>query len=219
MGIRVLLADDHSMMREGLRLILERDPRIEAVYEAPNGRAALEMLDTLRPLPHVVVMDVAMPELNGIDTTRKIKAENPQIGVIALSMFADKRYVIGMLEVGASGYVLKSGAAAELVQAIETVSQGRKYLSPEIAELVVNGFLNRENPVAHPEKSVLGDREREVLQLIAEGYSSKEIAQKLDISPITADTHRRNIMKKLELHSIAELTKYAIREGISSMET
>ena len=204
------------MMREGLRAILERSPVVSAVDEAENGRTAVEMVETLRP--QIVVMDVGMPQLNGIEATRKIKAGFPDIQVIGLSMYADKRYVLGMLEAGASGYVLKGGAAAELVEAIEAVSLGKKYLSPEIANLVVEGYLNHQDPANHPDTAVLGGREREVIQLLAEGHSSKEIGVKLGISGVTVEAHRRNIMKKLGLHSVAELTKYAVREGITRIE-
>jgi two-component system, NarL family, response regulator LiaR len=216
MSVRVLLVDDHRMMREGLRAILERSAMVSSVDDADNGRMALEMVETLRP--QVVVMDVGMPELNGVEATRKIKAAFPDIQVVGLSMYADKRYVLGMLDAGASGYVLKGGAAAELVEAIEAVSQGKKYLSPEIANLVVEGYLNHQDPVNHPDTSVLGGREREVIQLLAEGNSSKEIGVKLGISGVTVETHRRNIMKKLGLHSVAELTKYAVREGLTRIE-
>jgi DNA-binding NarL/FixJ family response regulator len=216
MGVRVLLVDDHRMMREGLRAILERSPLVEGVHDAENGRSAVEMVETVQP--NVVVMDVGMPELNGVEATRQLKAAHPKVQVIGLSMYADKRYVVGMLDAGASGYVLKGGAAAELVEAINAVSQGKTYLSPEIANLVVEGFLNRQDPVNHPETAALGNREREVLQLLAEGFSSKEIGVKLDISSVTVETHRRNIMKKLGLHTVAELTKYAVREGITGIE-
>jgi DNA-binding NarL/FixJ family response regulator len=215
MGLRVLLVDDHSIMREGLRLILQRVPLVGEVSEAQDGRAAIEMVETLRP--NIVVMDVALPDLNGIDATRKIKDQYPDVQVIALSMYADKRYVLGMLNAGASGYVLKGAAAEELVHAIDAVSQGKKYLSPEIADLVVQGFLNPQAASVDTPASSLSSREREVLQLLAEGHSSKEIGLKLGISGVTVETHRRNIMNNLGLHSVAELTKYAVREGLTDL--
>jgi two-component system, NarL family, response regulator LiaR len=216
MSVRVLLVDDHGVMREGLRALLERSPAISAVSEADNGRAAMEMVPVFRP--EIVVMDVGLPELNGIEATRKIRVQFPEIHVVALSMYADRRYVLGMLEAGAAAYVLKGAAAAQLIQAIEAVAKGGRYLSPEIAGLVVDGCLNHQDPDHHPKSSGLGNREKEVLQLLAEGYSSKQIATKLGISSVTVETHRRNIMKKLELHSIAQLTKYAIREGLTGID-
>lgn len=216
MSIRVLLADDHSMMREGLRFILERAADVEVVGEAENGRTVLEMADRLKP--DVVVMDIGMADLNGVEATRRLRAGHPKIKVIGLSMYSDKRYVLGMLEAGASGYVFKGAAGTELVRAIEAAGRGRKYLSSQITDVVVDSYVERQFPAGNTAYSALGNREREVLQLLAEGKTSKEIASRLRISPATVETHRRNIMKKLNLHSIAELTKYAIREGITQLE-
>jgi two-component system, NarL family, response regulator LiaR len=215
MSIRVLLADDHQIMREGLRLILDREPDLSVVAEAEDGRAAVETACELRP--DVVVMDIGMPELNGMEATRRIKAKHPDIQVIGLSMFADRRYVLGMLEAGASGYLLKGAAGAELVQAIRSISQGKKYISPEIADIVVSSYVDRGSAPETSASSVLSGREREILQLLAEGKTSKEIGLRLEISMATVETHRRNMMKKLGLHGIAELTKYAIREGITQI--
>ena len=181
MSIRVVLADDHRMMREGLRLILGQAPGVEVVGEAENGRQAVALAGTLTP--DLVVMDIGMQDLNGIEATRQIKAGYPAIRVIGLSMYTDKRYVLGMLEAGASGYVLKSAAVAELVRAIEEVQQGRNYLSPEITGVVVGSYVGRQFRTDHSAYGELGEREREVLQLLAEGLSSKEVATRLGISP------------------------------------
>ncbi|UCD48877.1 MAG: response regulator transcription factor [Phycisphaerales bacterium] len=216
MTVRVLLADDHRMMREGVRLILERAPGVEVVGEVENGRLAVEMTDQLRP--DVVVMDIGMQDLNGIEATRQIKARHPKTKVIGLSMYSDKRYVLGMLEAGVSGYVLKGSAGAELIRAIQAAEQGGKYLSAEITDVVVSCYVDRDFPTDGSAYSALGQREREVLQLLAEGKTSKEIAAQLNVSAATVETHRRNIMKKLDLHSVAELTKYAVREGLTDID-
>jgi two-component system, NarL family, response regulator NreC len=217
MTIRVVLADDHRMMRDGLRLILGQAPQIMVVGEAENGRQAVELAAAQRP--HLVVMDIGMQDLNGIEATRQIRTSNPAIQVIGLSMYTDKRYVLGMLEAGAAGYVLKSAAGVELVRAIEAVYAGRHYLSPEIAGVVVGSYVGRQFPTDHSVFAKLGEREREVLQLLAEGFSSKEAAARLKISAATVETHRRNIMRKLDLHSVVELTKYAIREGLVDLDS
>jgi DNA-binding NarL/FixJ family response regulator len=217
MSIRVVLADDHQMMREGLRLILGHEPAVEVVGEAENGREALEMATALAP--DVIVMDIGMQDLNGIEATRQIKARHSEIKVIGLSMYTDKRYVLGMLEAGASGYLLKSGAGAELVRALEEVQRGQTYLSADIQKVMSDTPAGGgEGLTDRPAYGRLGMREREVLQLLSEGLSSKEVAVRLKISPSTAETHRRNIMRKLNLHSVAELTKYAIRHGLTDVE-
>jgi len=216
MNIRVILADDHQIMREGIRLILDRATGIEVLGEAENGHAAVELVGRL--LPDVVIMDVAMPDLNGIEATRQIKADNPQVKVIGLSAYADRSYVLGLLDTGADGYVLKSAAGDELVHAIRAVMTNRKYLSSEIAGIVVDSFVRREALSDTAASHLLGNKEREILQLLAEGKSSKEIAAIQCISAATVDTHRKNIMHKLNLHTVAELTKYAIREGLTSLE-
>jgi DNA-binding NarL/FixJ family response regulator len=211
-SIRVILADDHQMVREGLRLILARVPRIEIVGEASSGMAAVELVREL--IPDVVIMDIGLPDLNGVDATRQIKAQFPSVEIIGLSAYSDRRYVLRMLESGAAGYVQKSAAGDELIHAIETVQNGKRYLSPEIASTVVDSYVNRVFPSELSPLAQLGGREREVLQLLAEGGTSKQIAVSLHISSRTVETHRRNIMKKLELHNIADLTRYAIREGL-----
>lgn len=216
MSYRVLIADDHALMREGLRLILARQTDLEVVGEAENGRQAVELARKLAP--DAVIMDIAMNHLNGIEATRQIRSANPQIKVIGLSAYSDARYVLGMLEAGSSGFVLKSSASSDLIQAIRAVREGRLFMSPDIAGLVVDAYVKRSYPGHAPGFSTLGAKEREVLQLLAEGKSSKEIADCLSISPKTVETHRRNIMRKLDIHSVALLTKFAIREGLTPLE-
>jgi DNA-binding NarL/FixJ family response regulator len=206
------LVDDHRLMRDGLRMILLHEASIDVVGEAGDGRTALRMASELRP--DVVVMDVAMPEMNGIEATRQILSSCPGVEVIALSTHADKRYVLSMLDAGAAGYVIKNAAADELVRAVHAVARGDAYLSPEIANIVISRPRERV-PSAY---TLLSDREREVLQLLAEGRSSSEIAARLGISTRTVESHRANVMRKLGLHTVAALTKYAIREGLTSLE-
>lgn len=215
MGIRIFLADDHQVLRDGLRAILSREPDIEMVGEASNGRDALRMVGELQP--DILVIDIGMPGLNGIEATRQIVAENPDVKVVALSMHQDRQYVLAMLDAGAWGYVLKQSAGDELLRAIRAVTRNQKYLSPDVAGFVVDSYVGR----LFPEDSanyVLGAREREVLQLLAEGKTSKQIAADLHIAVSTVEAHRRNMMKKLDIHSVAELTKYALRQGITSLE-
>ena len=217
MSIRVLIADDHKIMLAGLRSILEKQTDFEVVGEADNGRKAVQMAQEKKP--DVIVMDVSMPDLNGIEATKQIIESLPETRVIALSMHSDKRFVMGMLRAGASGYLLKDCASQELANAIVQVARGKKYLSPEITGVVIDDFLlgDSSEEVATA-ASQLSPREREVLQLIAEGWSTKQIASHLYVSIKTIETHRRQIMKKLDLHSTADLTKYAIREGLTSVE-
>jgi DNA-binding NarL/FixJ family response regulator len=216
MSIRILLVDDHQMMREGLRALLAREPGIEIVGEASDGRTALDLVR--RVAPDVVVMDVGMPELNGIEATRQIRAAHERVKVVALSTHADKRYVQRMLESGASGYVLKIAAHEELLRAVTAASRGQTYLSPEIAGAVVERSTNPNGSTDVSAYSTLGAREREVLQLVTEGKTSAETARQMHISIKTVETHRRNIVQKLGLHGTAELTKYAIREGLTSLD-
>jgi DNA-binding NarL/FixJ family response regulator len=217
MSIRILLVDDHKLMREGLRALLHGVPDIEVVGQASDGREALDLVRTLTP--DVVVMDIAMPELNGVEATRRIRAEHAGVKVIALSTHADKRYVHHMLEAGAIGYVLKIAAYDELLRAVRAVSQGRTYLSPEVAGSVVERSTSPHDGGEVSAYSSLGSREREVLQLVAEGKTSAETAKEMHISTKTVETHRRNIVQKLGLHGTAELTKYAVREGLTSLDT
>lgn len=217
MSVRVLLVDDHQMMREGLKALLANKPDIEVVGEAPDGRMALDLVRTLAP--DVVVMDVGMPDLNGVEATRRIKNEHERVKVIALSTHTDKRYVHHMLEAGASGYILKIAAHEELVRAVRAASVGQTYLSPEIAGLVVQRATHAEAEKDVSAYSTLGAREREVLQLVAEGKTSAEMATEMHISIKTVETHRRNIALKLGLRGTAELTKYAVREGLTSLDS
>ena len=216
MTIRVLIADDHTIMRAGLRSLLEKEDQIEVVAEAENGRRAVQL--AVEHEPDVVVMDVSMPDLNGIEATSQVLESLPEAKVIALSMHTDKRFVMGMLRAGASGYLLKDCASQELANAIVSVASNKKYLSPDIAGVVIEDSLYGVQQGGETVSSMLSAREREVLQLIAEGWSTKQIAAHLYVSVKTIETHRRQIMKKLDLHNIAELTKYAIREGLTSVE-
>jgi DNA-binding NarL/FixJ family response regulator len=211
--MRVLLADDHAIMRDGLRAVLEREPDMEVVGEASNGRCAVALALRLRPC--IIVMDIGMPELNGIDASREILAEFRAAKIIALSMNADRRYVLAMFALGAVGYLLKDSASTELIQAIRVVMQGRAYVSPAVAQDVIAGVRESPRP---PSTKELTPREREVLQLVAEGKSSKDIASALHVAVPTVETHRRQLMSKLGLRSIAELTKYAVREGLTLLE-
>jgi DNA-binding NarL/FixJ family response regulator len=215
MTIQVLLADDHKIVRDGLRVLIERCHDMQVIAEAEDGRKALQL--ARKHKPDVVIMDISMPDLNGIDATRQILEELPGAKVIALSMHSDKQFVDGMLRAGAVGYLLKDCAADELIQCIRIVLSGRICLSPGITGFLVNEYLHptRDEVLAPPTE--LSVREREVLQMIAEGHSTKNIAESLHISIKTVETHRKNIMEKANLHSVAELTKYAIRQGLTSV--
>jgi DNA-binding NarL/FixJ family response regulator len=215
-SIRVLLVDDHQMLRDGLRFILAAEDDIEIIGEAGDGLAAIEMVQTL--VPDMVIMDIGMRDLNGMDATRQIKADNPSVKVIALSTYSEKRYVLGMLEAGASGYVLKASAADEMRRAVRAVAEGSHYLSPDIAGVLVDAHLHPPVEAGGSVYSLLGARERQILQLLAEGHKSPAIARRLHIAPSTVETHRRNIMRKLDVHNIVELTKYAVREGLTSLD-
>jgi len=213
--IKVLLADDHKIVRDGLRNLLEKHSDISVSGEAEDGREALQLARKLSP--DVVVMDIAMPELNGIEATRQILSEYPGVKIVALSMHSDRRYVSEMLKAGASAYLLKDCAFEELITAIRTIMKGKIYLSPGIAGVVIEDYIRKGLKPDSSVFSVLSDREREVLQLMAEGKTTKEVAAHLNVSVKTVETHRTNIMTKLDIHSIAELTKYAIREGLTTL--
>jgi DNA-binding NarL/FixJ family response regulator len=215
MGVRIILAEDHRITREGLVNLLEERSDMQVVGEAENGREAVRLATELSP--DLVIMDVTMPDLNGIDATRIITSGSNNTKVIALSMYSDKQFVQGMIQAGASGYLLKDCAFEELVSAIQAVIHGDTYLSPGIAGIVVQDYLSKLTTDRSSADTVLTNREREVLQLIAEGNSTKEIAARLSVSVKTVETHRRQIMEKLGIFSIAELTKYAIREGLTSL--
>lgn len=219
MGIRVLLVDDHQIVRDGLRSLLDKQLDIQVVGEAENGREALESARALRP--DVVVMDIGMRELNGIDATRQLKAEHPEMRVVALSMHADRRYVSEMLAAGASGYLLKDSAFEELTQALRSVASGQMFLSKGVSGTVLDDYIRRLTETTSSTPSggrALSPREREVLQLIAEGASTKEAAARLHLSVKTVETHRRQIMDKLGIYNIAGLIKYAVREGLASLD-
>jgi DNA-binding NarL/FixJ family response regulator len=216
MNIKVLLVDDHKIVREGLRSLLEKEDDITVVAEAGNGRTAVQLAN--EALPDVVVMDIAMPEMNGIEATRRLTAENPEIRVLALSMHSARRFVSEALSVGAKGYLLKDCAADELVRAIRTVAADKIYLSPDIADQIVKDYVKNLPDSPPAALNVLSTREKEVLQLIAEGRNTKEIAFTLNVSIKTIETHRQQIMKKLNLQSVAGLTRYAIREGLTPLE-
>jgi DNA-binding NarL/FixJ family response regulator len=216
MGTRILLADDHRIVRDGLRALLEKDPDIEVAGEAENGRTIVEMVRRIKA--DMVIMDVGMPELNGIDATRQIASIAPAVKVIALSMHSDKRFVSEMFKAGASAYLLKDCAFEELSGAVRVVLAGQVYLSPQIASPIIKDYVNR---LSHHDDSAftrLTPREREVLQLLGEGKSIKDISSQLNISVKTVETHRQQLMHKLEIGNLADLIKYAIREGLTSLE-
>lgn len=217
MRTKILLVDDHKITRDGLNALIEKQPDMGVIGEAENGRDAVRLVQKL--MPDVVIMDISMPDLNGIDATRQIRAVSPSTKVIALSMYSDKRYVEGMLSAGVSGYLVKNCAFDELVNAILAVINERAYLSPSITDIVMKDYARKLTGVeetSFPECK-LSSREREVLQLIAEGYNSEQIAAKLFISTKTVSTHRRNIMEKLDIDNIADLIKFALREGLTAM--
>jgi DNA-binding NarL/FixJ family response regulator len=214
--MRILLADDHKIMREGLRTLIEKQPDMKVVAEAENGRTAVQLAQKL--FPEVVVMDIGMPDLNGIEATRQILANNPKVKVIALSMHSAKRFVVEMLKAGSSGYLLKDCAFEELTLAIRTVIANKVYVSPGITDMMIKDYVYNLSKTEFSVTSILTPREREVLQLLAEGKTTKQIALSLNVSVKTIETYRQQLMHKLNLHSVAELTKYAIREGITSLE-
>jgi DNA-binding NarL/FixJ family response regulator len=214
MSIKVLIADDHQIVREGLRSMLEHELDIKVVGEAEDGRMVQRMARELSP--DVIIMDVAMPDLNGIEATRQILAELPRVKIIALSMHDDRRFVLNMLKAGAAGYMLKDCAFKDLAKAIRVVMSHKTYLSHEIADIVVKDYLSSNQPIESSAFYLLSPREREVLQLIAEGKTSGQMAESLHVSVKTIESHRQQIMVKLKIKSVAELTKYAIREGLTS---
>ena len=217
MSIKVLLVDDHAIIREGLRSLLEKQPEIEVIADTDDGRKAVELVREL--LPNIVIMDITMPGLNGIEATRQITAGFPAVKVIALSIHSKRRFVADMLSAGATGYILKECLFDELVQAIKAVAAGGRYLSPMITDVVVSDYVKRLSATADSPFEALKAREREVLQLVTEGKSTKQIALELHVSTKTIEANRRQIMEKLNIHSVAELTKYAVREGLTTLET
>ncbi len=214
--INILLADDHTLVRQGIRRLLEEQPDFEVVGEAADGREAVA--ETARLQPDVILMDIAMPGMSGLEATEIIKQRFPKIQVLLLTVHDDEEYLFRALKVGASGYVLKEAEATELVLAIEAAHRGEVFLSPSVTRRLVHDYLRRVGEGADEERQrleELTERQREVLQLIAEGYTTQEIAAKLVISPYTVQTHRQNIMRKLNLHNRAELIKYAMRHGLT----
>ena len=213
--VRVLLADDHGIVRRGLHYLIERSPGFEVVGEAADGREAVKLAEQLNP--DVVVMDIGMPNLNGIDATAQIVRRSPAIGVIILSMYSDETYLVRALSAGARGYLVKDSAEADLIRALQAVSQGRPFFSPAIAQTLLEDYMRRlQQQNLKDSYDLLTDREKEVLQLLAEGKSNKEVAALLSLSLYTVETHRSNLMQKLNLHNTAEIVLYAVRKKIIS---
>lgn len=217
MSIKILIADDHQIMRDGLRALFDRHADLDVVAEAENGRTAIRLVRELSP--DVVVMDITMPELNGIEATARILNDAPGVRVVALSMHSDRRFVREVFRAGASGYVLKDCAFEQLANAIRVVAANQTYLCPGVADVLIKDYVDQQRDDAPSVFSVLTVREREVLQLLAEGQATREIADRLHVSVKTVETHRQNIMQKLNIHNVAGLTKYAIREGLTSLES
>jgi len=215
--IKIILVDDHTIVRQGISQALQLEKNFEVIGEADSGRFAVQLI--LKYCPDIVIMDVSMPDLNGIETTKQILAGNSNIKVIALSMHSAKVYVMGMLNAGASAYLLKTCSFKELGHAINIVLSGKTYLCPDVTHLVINNSLDSIRGQKSSPLYLLSPREREVLQLIAEGYPNKGIAEKLNISKKTVDAHRASLKKKLDIHSTAELTKFSIAEGITSISS
>jgi two-component system response regulator NreC len=217
MVTKILIADDHQIVRQGLRFLLEKESDLKVVAEAENGRSTVRLARELTP--GVIIMDVAMPDLNGIEATRQIIAESPATKVIALSMYADRRFVVNMLKAGASAYLLKDCAFEELIRAIRVVLAHKTYLSPGVTDILVKDCQMGIPMDEISAFALLTPREREVLQLMSEGNSTAKIADQLHVSIKTVESHRQQLMQKLNLRSVAELTKYAIREGLTSLES
>jgi DNA-binding NarL/FixJ family response regulator len=209
--IRVVLADDHAILRDGLRKLLEQEPDMDVVGEAGNGREAVQLVRTLTP--DVVLLDIAMPELNGVEASRQILSLVPGTKIVVLSMHSDARYIREMLAIGAVGYLLKQSAFDEIVEATRAAARNQAYFSPAVAGVVAEQFRAKDDP------SPLTPREKQVLQLLAESNSSRQVAAKLHISVKTVETHRRHLMAKLDIHSLAGLTKYAVRVGLTAIDS
>ncbi len=212
---RIVLADDHTIMRNGLRLVLERQPDFSVVGEASTGREALEVVN--KAAPHVVVMDIAMPLLNGIETAKRITSDYPSVAVLILSMHSDEGYILRALKAGARGYLVKDSAEADLIQAVRAVSTGKAFFSPAVSKVLADDYIRQvQQRGAEDPYDLLTMRERELLQLVAELKTTKDIASLLGVSPHTIDTHRANLMHKLNVHGIPELILYAVRKGVIS---
>ena len=216
MSTRIIIADDHTIVRHGLAKLIEAEEDMEVIAQTENGISTVELARELSP--DIVVMDVAMPDLNGIDATQQILREDPKVRVLALSMHSGKKFVSAMLQAGAMGYLLKDCALEELISAIRTVIEGKTYLSPSITDIVIQNYVRNIDQQGDSAFSVLSQREREVLQLMAEGNTTKQIALRLHISPKTVEGHRLRLMNKLNIDNVAQLTKYAIQEGLTSAE-
>ena len=215
MSIRILLADDHAVMRTGLRLVLERQSDFEVVAEAADGREAVAL--AAKHAPDVAVLDIGMPNLNGIEATRQIGLASPNIAVVILSMHSDEAYVLRALKAGARGYLLKESAESDLITAIHAVHSGKAFFSPAVSRMLVEDYVRQlQDREIEDSYDLLTTREREILQLIAEGKSNKEIAAALNLSLYTVETHRGNLMEKLNLHTVPELILYAVRKGVIS---
>ncbi len=215
MSIRVLVADDHTIIRSGLRMLLEREPGFEVVAEASDGRQAVELAESLKP--DVAVLDIGMPNLNGIEATRQIVQKLPRTRVVVLSMHSDESYVLKALKSGARGYLLKDSAESDILNSIRAVNDGKAYFSPEISRMLVEDYMRQmQQRGVEDSYELLTPREREILQMLAEGRSNKEISSALNLSPYTVETHRGNILQKLNLHSLPELILYAVRNGVIS---
>ena len=214
-ALRILLADDHTVVRDGLRALLEREADMKVVAEAADGQESVRLAEA--EVPDVVVMDLAMPHMNGMEATRRILSANPRVGVVILSMHQDESYVLGSLKAGAKGYLLKDSMRNEVLQAIRAVYQGRSFLTRKVARILHEDYVSQlEQRGLEDRYDLLSDREREVLQLIAEGRSNKEVANLLNISLTTVETHRAHVLQKLGIHTVAELILYAVRKGIIS---
>ncbi|MBN2018862.1 MAG: response regulator transcription factor [Sedimentisphaerales bacterium] len=216
MGIRIILADDHAIVRHGLSRSFQQSDGIEVIGQADNGRSAVDLAKELSP--DIVIMDIAMPDLNGVDAARLITSEKPKVKVIGLSMHSGGKYVREMFRAGASGYLLKDCSFEELVEAIKTVAAGKTYVSPSIGDMVIKEYVSDSDKNEKSAFSVLSQREREVLQLLAEGKTTKQVGKRLHISPKTVEAHRLRIMDKLNINNTAQLTKYAIQEGLTKPE-
>ncbi len=216
MGIRIILADDHAIVRHGLNKLIQQQEDMEVIAQTEDGHSTVELTRELSP--DMVIMDIGMPDLNGIDATRQIIHEFPQVKVIGLSMHCGQKFVIEMLKAGASGYLLKDCALEELTTAIKAVASGKTYLSPSITDVVVENYVRNSQKKESSAFSLLSQREREVLQLMAEGKTTKQIGLHLHISPKTVEGHRLRLMEKLNMDSVAKLTKYAVQEGLTSPE-
>ncbi len=211
--IRVLLADDHTLMRAGLRVLLERQPDIAVVGEAEDGRETVKLVEALQP--DVVVLDIAMPNLNGIEATRQIVAKNPRTSVVILSMHSDESYILRSLKAGARAYLLKDSAEADLIRAIHAVREGKSFFSPAVGKALVEDYVRQLKELGDEDSfDLLTPREREILQLVAEGQSNKDVANLLNLSVYTVETHRAHILQKLGLHTVPDLILYAVRKGI-----